>query len=105
GLRDYVTKNGGSRVVLGLSGGIDSALVATMAADALGGANVVGVSMPSKYSSEHSKDDAKELAATLGLDYRVQSIEPMVEVFDRELGLTGVPAENIQARVRGMILM
>jgi len=105
GLRDYVLKNGMSKVVLGLSGGIDSALVATIAADALGGENVIGVSMPSKFSSDHSKSDAEVLAENIGADYRVQPIEPIVAVFDNELGLTGVAAENIQARVRGMILM
>ncbi len=105
GLRDYVHKNGFQKVVLGLSGGIDSALVAMMAADALGGDNVIGVSMPSKYSSDHSKSDAQALAENLGIDYRVQSIEPMVAAFDAELGLADVAAENIQARVRGMILM
>lgn len=105
GLRDYVRKNGLSKAVLGVSGGIDSALVAAIAADALGGENVIGVSMPSSYSSEHSKTDAEDLARRLGLDYRVQSIAPMVEAFDAELGHTGVAAENIQARVRGVILM
>ncbi len=105
GLRDYVRKNGLSKVVLGLSGGIDSALVAAMAADAIGGENIIGVSMPSKYSSGHSKDDAVELAERLGVDYRVQSIAPMVEVFESQLGHTGVAAENIQARVRAIILM
>lgn len=105
GLRDYVRKNGLSKAVLGVSGGIDSALVAAIAADALGGENVIGVSMPSKYSSDHSMTDAQDLAERLGLDYRVQSIAPMVQAFDAELGLQGVAAENIQARVRGVILM
>lgn len=105
GLRDYVHKNGLSGVVLGLSGGIDSALVAAIAADALGGTNVIGVSMPSQYSSDHSRDDAADLAQRIGATYRVQPIGPIVEAFDREMGLTGTAAENIQARVRGMILM
>ncbi len=105
GLRDYVRKNGMSRVALGLSGGIDSALAAMMAADALGGENVVGVSMPSRYSSNHSKVDAARLAANLGIEYRVVPIEPMVAAFEGALGLTGVASENVQARVRGMILM
>lgn len=105
GLRDYVLKNGMSKVVLGVSGGIDSALVAAIAADALGGQNVIGVSMPSKFSSDHSKSDAELLAENIGADYRVQPIEPMVAAFEAQLGLTGVAAENIQARVRGMILM
>src|SRR5690606_38713098 len=74
GLRDYATKNGFRSVLLGLSGGIDSALVAAMAADALGGASVVGVSMPSAHSSGHSRDDAADLAQRIGADYRVQPI-------------------------------
>jgi NAD+ synthase (glutamine-hydrolysing) len=105
GLRDYVRKNGMSSVVLGLSGGIDSALVAAIACDALGPANVVAVSMPSAYSSDHSKDDAADLAERTGLDYRVQPIKPMVDAFLAHLGLTGVAEENLQARCRGVILM
>jgi NAD+ synthase (glutamine-hydrolysing) len=105
GLRDYVRKNGMSSVVLGLSGGIDSALVAALACDAVGPANVVGVSMPSEYSSEHSKDDAADLAKRTGLDYRVEPIRPMVEAFLAQLGLTGIAEENLQARCRGVILM
>ena len=105
GLRDYVRKNGFRSVVLGLSGGIDSALVATLACDALGPANVVGVSMPSGYSSEHSRDDAAELARRTGLDYRIVPIGPMVQAFLDALGLTGIAEENLQARVRGVILM
>jgi NAD+ synthase (glutamine-hydrolysing) len=105
GLRDYVTKNGFSSVILGLSGGIDSALVATISCDALGSGNVVGVSMPSGYSSEHSKDDAADLAKRTGLDYRIVPIAPMMQAFLDSLGLTGVAEENLQARVRGVILM
>lgn len=105
GLRGYAVKNGFSSVVLGLSGGIDSALVAAISADALGGANVVGVSMPSRYSSDHSKDDAADLAKRLGADYRGQPIEPMVEAFAGELDLPGVAGENLQSRIRGVILM
>ena len=105
GLAGYVRKNGFRSVVLGLSGGIDSALVAAMAADAVGGENVVGVSMPSGHSSEHSKDDAADLARRIGADYRVQPIEPMVSAFRGELDLPGVAGENLQARVRGVILM
>ena len=105
GLRDYVRKNGFRSVVLGLSGGIDSSVVAALACDAIGARNVVGVSMPSGYSSQHSKDDAADLAERTGLDLRVQPIAPMVEVFLRELGLTGLAEENLQARVRGVILM
>ncbi|MGC5627073.1 NAD+ synthase [Georgenia sp. Z1344] len=105
GLRDYARKNRFGSVVLGLSGGIDSALVAAMAADALGGGNVVGVSMPSSYSSAHSKDDAAASAEAIGLDYRVRPIAPMVEAFLANVELTGVAEENLQARVRGVILM
>ncbi len=105
GLRDYVHKTGFQKVVLGVSGGIDSALAATIAADALGGENVVGVSMPSEYSSDHSKDDAADLCARIGADYRVQPIEPMVAAFQGELALGGVAEENLQARIRGVILM
>ncbi len=105
GLRDYVRKNGFRSVVLGLSGGIDSTLVAAIACDALGPENVVGVSMPSKYSSDHSKDDAADLAARTGLDYRVVPIAPMVASFLDSLGLTGLAEENLQARVRGVVLM
>ena len=105
GLRDYVVKNGFTSVVLGMSGGIDSALTAAMAADAIGGANVVGVSMPSTFSSDHSRDDAADLATRIGADFRVQPIAAMVEAFQGELGLTGVAEENLQARVRGVILM
>ncbi|WP_028048666.1 NAD+ synthase [Cellulomonas sp. URHD0024] len=105
GLRGYVRKNGFRSVLLGLSGGIDSALVAAIAADAIGGENVVGVSMPSVWSSDHSKDDAEDLAKRIGADYRVQPIKPMVDAFDGELALEGIAAENLQARIRGVILM
>lgn len=105
GLRDYVTKNGFGSVVLGVSGGIDSALTAAIAADAVGGGNVVGVSMPSEYSSEHSKDDAADLCKRLGADYRVEPIAAIVDAFQAQLALTGVPEENLQARARGVILM
>ncbi|KQY24868.1 NAD+ synthetase [Cellulomonas sp. Root485] len=105
GLRGYVTKNGFRSVVFGMSGGIDSALVAAIAADAIGGENVVGVSMPSVYSSEHSKDDAADLAKRIGADFRVQPIGPMVDAFESQLALEGLAAENLQARIRGVILM
>jgi NAD+ synthase (glutamine-hydrolysing) len=104
-LRDYVRKNGFRSVVLGLSGGIDSALVAAISADAIGGEHVFGVSMPSGYSSEHSRDDAADLAKRIGADYRVVPIAPMVQAFLDSLGLTGIAEENLQARVRGVILM
>jgi NAD+ synthase (glutamine-hydrolysing) len=105
GLHDYVRKNGFRSVLLGVSGGIDSTLVATIAADALGGQNVVGISNPSRYSSQGSRDDAAELAENLGLDYRVIPIEPMVSAFLDTMKLTGVAQENVQARVRGLIWM
>jgi len=105
GLRDYVRKNGFRSVVLGLSGGIDSSVVAAIAVDALGPGNVVGVSMPSGHSSDHSKDDAADLARRTGLDYRVEPIQPMVDAFLGQLKLDGLAFENLQARVRGVILM
>jgi NAD+ synthase (glutamine-hydrolysing) len=105
GLGDYVRKNGFRSVLLGVSGGIDSTLVATIAADALGGENVVGISNPSRYSSQHSRDDAEELAARLGLDYRVIPIEPMVSAFLDNVKLSGVAEENLQARVRALVWM
>jgi NAD+ synthase (glutamine-hydrolysing) len=105
GLRDYVEKNGFRSVVIALSGGIDSSVVAAIAVDALGPQRVVGVSMPSAYSSEHSKDDAADLAGRTGLDYRVQPIAKMVDAFMSELHLTGLAEENLQARVRGVVLM
>ena len=89
GLRDYVHKNGYESVVLGLSGGIDSALVATLACDALGPANVHGISNPSKYSTDHSRDDAADLAERTGLDYRVIPIEPMTAAFLDNVWLDG----------------
>jgi NAD+ synthase (glutamine-hydrolysing) len=105
GLRDYVQKNGFSSVIFGLSGGIDSALVAALAADALGGDAVHGVSMPSKYSSDHSQSDAADLARRIGAHFRVEPVEDMVRVYVDQLHLTGLAEENIQARTRGMLLM
>ncbi len=105
GLRDYVDKNGFPSVVLGLSGGIDSAVVAAIAVDALGPRRVVGVSMPSQHSSAHSRDDADELAERTGLDYRTEPIQPMVDAFLANMSLSGLAVENLQARVRGVILM
>ncbi|MDT4932831.1 MAG: hypothetical protein QOK11_723, partial [Pseudonocardiales bacterium] len=98
-------KNGFRSVVLGMSGGIDSAVVAAIAADAIGGGNVHGVSMPSSYSSEHSKSDASDLAVRIGAHYRVVPIAPMVDAFVSAMGLTGLAEENVQARVRGTTLM
>ena len=105
GLRDYVRKNGFKSVVLGLSGGIDSAVVATIAADAIGGQNVFGVSMPSRYSSEHSKSDAQVLSENLGCHYNTVAIEDMVSSFEGNLEIGALAAENLQARMRGVILM
>ncbi|WP_433343749.1 NAD+ synthase [Micromonospora sp. CA-111912] len=105
GLRDYVDKNRFPSVVLGLSGGIDSAVVAALSVDALGPDRVVGVSMPSQHSSEHSREDAEDLAKRTGLDYRVQPIQPMVDTYLANLSLSGVAVENLQARVRGVLLM
>jgi len=105
GLRDYVDKNGFGSVVLGLSGGIDSALTAALACDALGAPRVFGVSLPSRYSSPHSLADAAELARRTGLHHRTVPIEPMVSAFLGSLSLHGVAAENLQARVRGTTLM
>ncbi|MFE7898507.1 NAD+ synthase [Streptomyces sp. NPDC057424] len=105
GLRAYVAKNGFTSVLIGLSGGIDSSLVAAIACDAVGAQNVYGVSMPSKYSSDHSKDDAAELARRTGLNYRTVAIEPMFDAYMGSLGLTGLAEENLQSRLRGTLLM
>jgi NAD+ synthase (glutamine-hydrolysing) len=105
GLRDYVAKNKFRSVVVGLSGGIDSALVAAIAVDALGAKCVNGVAMPSKYSSDHSVEDATAFAANTGIHFRTIAIEPMVESFMQSITLKGIAAENIQARVRGTTLM
>jgi NAD+ synthase (glutamine-hydrolysing) len=105
GVRDYVQKNGFKSVVLGLSGGIDSAVCAAIAVDAIGAKNVFGVSLPSKYSSEHSLSDAAKLAKNTGLVYSTEPIEPFVEQFVDKLSLEGLAAENLQARIRAVILM
>jgi NAD+ synthase (glutamine-hydrolysing) len=105
GTRDYIVKNGFRSVVLGMSGGIDSAVVATVAADAVGGENVYGVSMPSGYSSVHSRSDAADLAHRIGAHYQVVPIASMVDAFVGALDLSGVAEENVQARVRGTTLM
>jgi NAD+ synthetase len=115
GTRDYTAKCGFQKVVLGLSGGIDSALTATIAADALGKENVLGVTMPSRYSSQGSRDDAKRLAENLGIAFREISIEPMFQAYLDALGpaleALGSPRagdvtfENVQARIRGTVLM
>jgi len=105
GLRDYVEKNGFRSVVVGLSGGIDSALVAAIAIDALGAKRVNGVAMPSKYSSDHSISDAQALADATGIHFRTVSIAPMVDAYMNNLVLKGLAEENLQARVRGTTLM
>lgn len=105
GLRAYVAKNGFRSVLIGLSGGIDSALVAAVACDAVGAANVYGVSMPSAYSSEHSRDDAADLAHRTGLNFRTVPIAPMFDAYMDALKLTGLAEENLQSRLRGVTLM
>ncbi|MEU8676030.1 NAD+ synthase [Streptomyces sp. NPDC048560] len=105
GLRAYAAKNGFSSVLIGLSGGIDSALVAAIACDALGAQNVYGISMPSKYSSDHSRGDAAELARRTGLNFRTVPIEPMFDAYMGSLELTGLAEENLQSRLRGTMLM
>ncbi|MFE4172425.1 NAD+ synthase [Streptomyces sp. NPDC056909] len=105
GLRAYVAKNGFRSVLIGLSGGIDSALVAAVACDAVGARNVYGVAMPSKYSSDHSKGDAAELARRTGLNFRTIPIEPMFDAYMGSLALTGLAEENLQSRLRGTMLM
>jgi NAD+ synthase (glutamine-hydrolysing) len=105
GLRDYVGKNGFRSVVLGLSGGIDSALVAAIAIDALGAKRVNGVAMPSKYSSGHSVEDAQALADATGIHFRITPIAPMVDAFMDNVVLKGLAEENLQARIRGTTLM
>jgi NAD+ synthase (glutamine-hydrolysing) len=111
GVKDYFKKTGHIEAVIGLSGGIDSSLTACIAVDALGIENVHGVSMPSKFSSQHSKDDAKLLSENLGVDYRTISIESIVSSFEESLRASyngsepGVAEENIQARTRGSIIM
>ena len=111
GTRDYVTKNGFTDVVIGLSGGIDSSLVATVAADSLGAAHVHGVAMPSRFSSEHSLSDAAALAERLGIDYQVIPIEAAHGAFEEMLADTfaeqaaDLTEENLQSRIRGVTLM
>ncbi len=111
GVRDYFKKSGFNKAVIGLSGGIDSSLTAAIAVDALGSDNVVGVSMPSSFSSEHSKSDAKALADNLGIRF---DMIPINEIYDKIIGgmdsffkdtPKGLAEENLQARIRGNILM
>lgn len=111
GVRDYFRKTGHHKAVLGLSGGIDSAVTAAIAAEALGAENVLGIAMPSRYSSDHSVQDAEDLAKNLGLEYRKIPIEKAFNGFQSTFEesidepLTGLPEENLQARIRGNILM
>lgn len=105
GTRDYVTKNRFPGVLLGLSGGIDSAVCAAIARDALGPERVYGVGMPSDHSSDHSLEDAADLAQRLGIHYRVEPIATLVAPFDQQLALIGLAAENVQSRARGVVLM
>jgi NAD+ synthase (glutamine-hydrolysing) len=111
GTRDYVRKNGFSDVVIGLSGGIDSSLVAMVAADALGAEHVHGVAMPSRYSSDHSLSDAEGLAQNLGIDFRTIPIEDahsaLTSMIEPSLGSgpLGLTEENLQSRIRGVVLM
>ena len=111
GLHDYFAKNGLRRAVLGLSGGIDSALVATLAVDALGAENVHGLLMPSQYSTDHSVRDAEDLAHNLGMSYDIVPIKPMFDQFRESLKpvfgdrAEDVTEENLQARIRGTLVM
>ncbi|HEX8085199.1 MAG TPA: NAD+ synthase [Solirubrobacteraceae bacterium] len=111
GLRDYVEKNGFDHVVLGLSGGIDSTLVAALAVDALGADRVSAVSMPSRYSSEGTRSDARVLAENLGIDFRELPIASPMDVYDELLAESfsgrdpDITEENLQARIRGNLLM
>jgi NAD+ synthase (glutamine-hydrolysing) len=111
GTRDYVHKNGFQTTVIGLSGGIDSSLVAAIAADALGAENVVGVAMPSRYSSTHSLEDAEAVSEALGIRFLRVGIEPAFEAYLDMLGEAfegtqpGTAEENLQARARGNVLM
>ncbi|MGZ5369872.1 MAG: NAD+ synthase, partial [Aeromicrobium sp.] len=105
GLRDYVRKNGFRTVLMGVSGGIDSTLVAVIACDAIGSDNVYGVSNPSKWSSEHSRTDAAELARRTGMHLDTVAIAPMVDTFTQAIEIDGLAAENLQARIRAVIWM
>ena len=111
GTRDYAHKNGFDKVVLGLSGGIDSSVTAAVAVAALGPENVVGVSMPSRFNSAGTRSDAEKLAKNLGIEFHTIPIEPILKEFDDALGAvacwnsSGLAYENLQARIRGCILM
>ncbi|MGC4071663.1 MAG: NAD(+) synthase [Nibricoccus sp.] len=111
GLRDYAHKSGFKRALIALSGGIDSALVAVLAVEALGAENVIGVSLPSAISSQHSKDDARILAQNLGIRFETIAIADAVSTAEAALGpvfsgrARDVTEENIQARIRGVLMM
>jgi NAD+ synthase (glutamine-hydrolysing) len=111
GVRDYLRKTGFKKGVIGLSGGIDSALTAAIAVEALGRENVVGVSMPSRYSSDHSRRDAESLSKNLGITHLTIPIDEILKAYESTLGQTfekrpaDVTEENVQARIRGNILM
>lgn len=105
GLGDYVRKNGFKTVLMGLSGGIDSAVTAVLARDAIGGDKVHTVANPSAFSSQHSVDDAADLAARCGLTHIVEPIQPIVDAYLSQISLSGLALENLQARVRGVIWM
>ncbi len=111
GLRDYVTKTGFKKVLLGLSGGIDSAITAVLAAQALGPQNVIGISLPSEISSQHSRDDAAAVAKNLGIQYHTLAIADVVSAAEKTLApifagrARDIAEENIQARARGLLLM
>jgi NAD+ synthase (glutamine-hydrolysing) len=111
GTRDYIRKNGFEKVLIGLSGGIDSSLVAAIAAEALGPENVVGVTMPSRFNSPETRSDAERLAANLGIEFHTVPIGEILEQFSNNLSLikgwdeNGIAYENLQARIRGCILM
>ncbi len=105
GVRAYTRKNGFRSVLIGLSGGIDSALCAAIACDALGAEHVYGLSMPSRYSSEHSRDDAAELARRTGLNLRTVPVGAMFDAYMSAVELTGLAEENLQSRLRGTLLM
>ena len=111
GTRDYAHKNGFQKVLLGLSGGIDSSVTAAIAVAALGDENVIGISMPSKFNSPETRSDAEKLAQNLGIEFHTIPIEPMLGQFHKSLQIVegwndeGIAYENLQARIRGCILM
>ena len=105
GLRDYCRKTGQTKLLLGLSGGIDSALSAAIAVEAIGAANVIGVALPSRFSSDHSIEDAKKLAANLKIEIREIPIDPVHKAFESAMHFTDLAGENLQARIRAVLLM